>query len=95
MKFIPLYDRVLVKVLEGTKEVGDFVLPDNARDDFLLGSVVAVGEGYRRDNGELMPLVIQPGMTVCFGPHAGTKVQISGEEYLNMREGEIIGRLEQ
>ncbi len=95
MKFIPLYERVLVSVLEGKREVGDFVLPDNAKDDYLIGSVISAGEGYRKENGEMVPMRIQRGMMVVFGPHAGTKVQISGQAYLSMREGEILGWLEE
>jgi len=95
VKFIPLYERVLIQVLDGQRQVGDFVLPDNARDDYLLGSVISTGAGYRKDNGELVPMLVKPGMTVIFGPHAGTKVQISGEPYLSMREGEILGWLEE
>lgn len=95
MKFIPLYERVLVSVLEGKREVGEFVLPDNARDDYLIGSVISTGVGYRKENGEITPMLVKPGMTVVFGPHAGTKVQISGQGYLSMREGEILGWLEE
>jgi chaperonin GroES len=94
VKFIPLYERVVVQVLEGKREIGDFVLPDNARDDYLIGSVISAGEGYRKETGELVPMRIRPGMTVVFGPHAGTRVQIDGRPYLSMREGEIIGWLE-
>jgi chaperonin GroES len=95
MKFIPLYERVLVSVLVGKREVGDFVLPDNAKDDYLIGTVISTGEGYRKENGEMAPMLVKQGMMVVFGPHAGTKVQISGEEYLSMREGEILGWLEE
>jgi chaperonin GroES len=95
VKFIPLYERVLVQVLEGKRAVGDFVLPDNARDDYLIGSVISTGEGYRKENGEMSPMLVKEGMTVVFGPHAGTKVQISGQGYLSMREGEILGWLEE
>ena len=94
MKFIPLYDRVLVQVMEGQKSVGEFVLPDNARDDFLMGVVVSVGEGYAKDDGTIRPLRVKEGMTVLFGPHAGTKVQVNKQEYLSMREGEIVGWIE-
>lgn len=94
MKFIPLYERVLVQVLDGVKTVDEFVLPDNARDDYLVGTVVASGEGYRRENGDLVPLTIKEGMTVMFGPYAGTKIQVNGQQFLSMREGEIVGWLE-
>jgi len=95
MKFIPLYDRVLVKVLDGVKQIDEFLLPDNARDEYLMGTVVSVGVGYRKENGEVAPLLVKEGATVVFGPHAGTKVQISQQEYLSMREGEILGWLEE
>ena len=95
MKFIPLYERVLVQEMAGIKTVGDFLLPDNARDDFLVGTVVSVGAGYRKENGDLVPLMIKEGMTVLFGPFAGTKVKVGGQEYLAMREGEIVGWVEQ
>lgn len=95
MKFIPLYERVLVQVMEGQKQVGEFLLPDNARDDFLMGTVVSAGEGYAKDDGTIRPLRVKEGMTVLFGPHAGTKVQINSQEYLSMREGEIVGWLEE
>jgi chaperonin GroES len=99
MRFIPLYERVLVQVLEGVREVGEgedrFVLPDNAREDYLIGSVISAGEGYRKENGEMSPMLVKPGMTVVFGPHAGTKVQIKSQSYLSMREGEILGWLEE
>ena len=93
MEFVPLYERVLIFVLEGKREMGDFVLPDNAKDDYLMGSVISAGEGYRKENGDIVPLRVQEGMTVVFGPHAGTPVQIAGVRYLTMREGEILGWL--
>ncbi|HEX3094614.1 MAG TPA: co-chaperone GroES [Candidatus Angelobacter sp.] len=94
MKFIPLYERVLVQEMKGAKAVDGFALPDNARDDFLMGVVVSVGEGYAKDDGTIRPLRVKEGMTVLFGPHAGTKVQVNCQEYLSMREGEIVGWLE-
>ena len=95
MKFIPLYERVLVQVMEGQKSVGEFVLPDNAKDDFLMGVVVSAGEGYAKDDGSIRPLRVKEGMTVLFGPHAGTKIQVNGKEYLSMREGEIVGWIQE
>lgn len=94
MKFNPLYERVMVQVREGQKQIEEFHLPDNARDDYLLGTVIAAGEGYRKDNGDYSPLRLKEGMIVLFGPYAGTKIQINGQEYLTMREGEIVGWLE-
>lgn len=93
MKFIPLYERVLVQPMEGAKSVDGFALPDNARDDFLMGILISAGDGYAKEDGTVRPLRVKPGMTVLFGPHAGTKVQVNGQEYLSMREGEIVGWL--
>jgi chaperonin GroES len=95
VKFHCLYERVLVSVLEGKKESGEFVLPDTARDDFKIGKVISVGAGYINDKGEIRPLLVKEGMLVIFGPYAGTKVKVEGQEYLTMREGEIAGYLEE
>jgi chaperonin GroES len=94
MKFIPLYERVLIQVREGQKQIDEFVMPDNARDDYLLGTVISAGEGYCKENGEIVPLRLKEGMIVLFGPYAGTKIQVNGQDYLTMREGEIVGWLE-
>lgn len=93
MKFIPLYERVLVQVLGGVKEVGGFVLPDNVKDDYLVGSVISTGFGYRKENGDLVPLLVKPGMVAMFGPHAGTPIQVDKKPYLTMRELELVGIL--
>lgn len=95
MKFTPLYERVLVQVMESQKSIGEFLLPDNAREDCLIGTVLAVGDGYRKENGELVPLLVQKDWVVVFGQYAGSKVRINGQEYLEMREGEIHGRIEE
>lgn len=95
MKFIPLYERVLVQEMKGVSEIGGFGIPDIAREDFKMGTVVSVGEGYAKEDGTIRPLRVKEGMTVLYGAHAGTKVQIIGQEYLSMREGEIVGWLEQ
>lgn len=94
MRYIPLYERILVQVREGVKQIDEFSLPDNARAEYLLGTVIAVGEGYRKENGQIAPLLVTVGKTVHFGPWAGTKVQVCGQEYLVMREGEIAGLVE-
>lgn len=95
MKFIPLYERMLVQEMKGVSSVDGFSIPDVAREDFKMGTVVSVGEGYAKEDGTIRPLRVKEGMTVLFGPHAGTKVQIVGQEYLTMREGEIVGWIEQ
>lgn len=93
MKFIPLYDRILVKVLEGQKEIGGFAMPDNSRDDFLMGSIISIGAGYRKENGDMVPLLVKSGFVAMFGPYAGTKIQVEGQQYLTMKEGELVGFL--
>lgn len=94
MNFICHGDRILVSVIEEKRYIDGFVLPDLAKQDFLQGLVVAVGNGRMKDNGERVPLDIKPGMRVVFGPYAGTPVFIKGEKYLNMRDGEIVGWFE-
>jgi chaperonin GroES len=91
VKFIPLYERVLVQEMEGAKTVGEFAVPDTAREDFKIGVVISTGAGYRKENGDLVPMTVRQGMTVLFGPHAGTIVQVDNQPFLSMKEGEIIG----
>jgi chaperonin GroES len=95
MKFIPLYERVLIKEMKGVSQIDGFNVPDIAREDFKMGTVVSVGAGYRKENGTIEPTLVREGMTVLFGPHAGTIMKIDGQEFLWMKEGEIGGWIEQ
>jgi chaperonin GroES len=94
MRFIPLYDQVLIQPIEGPQTAGPddrFVMAEIGKEDFKMGTVVAVGIGYRKDNGEVLPLATKKGMLVMFGPYAGTKITVGGEAYLTMSERELKG----
>lgn len=87
----PLNDRVVVKVLEGEETTrGGIVLPDTAKEKPQKGEVVAVGPGAVRDDGSRTAPEIQAGDKVLFAKYAGTEVKIDGEEYLILREADIL-----
>ena len=91
MKLTPLGDRVLVKRSEAEeKTAGGIVLPDTAKEKPKQGEVVAVGSGRMLDNGERVALSVKKGDTVLFTSYAGNEVQIDGEEFLLMREEDIL-----
>ncbi len=88
----PLYDRVLLRRLEPAEEVrGGIIIPDTAKEKPMEAEVVAVGEGKRLDDGTTAPVAVKAGETVLVGKYAGTEVKIDGEEYLIVREDEILG----
>ena len=92
MKFKPLHDRVLIKVLDGDeKTAGGIIIPDTAKEKPMEGKVVSVGPGARDDNGRITPLDVKAGDTVLFGKWSGTEVKIDGEDLLIMKESDIMG----
>ena len=92
MAFKPLHDRVLVKrVQSDEKTKGGLIIPDSAKEKPAEGEVVAVGEGARKDSGELIAPSVKPGDRVLFGKWSGTEVTLDGEELLIMKEGDIMG----
>ncbi len=95
MKVQPLRDRVLVKRVEETEQrIGGIIIPDTAREKPQQGRVIAVGRGRVNDKGETFPLDVRVGDTVLFGKYAGTEIKLDGEEYLIIREEEILGVME-
>ncbi len=91
MKIRPLHDRVLIKRLEAeTTSAGGIVIPDTATEKPIRGEVVAVGKGKLLENGDLRPLDLKNGDKVLFGKYSGTEVKIDGEEFLVMREDDIM-----
>lgn len=91
MKVKPLHDRVIVKrVEEEEKTKGGIIIPDTAKEKPIEGKVIAVGDGKILDNGKKAPLEVKVGDTVLFGKYGGTDVKIDGEDYLIMREDDII-----
>lgn len=91
----PLHDRVVVKRLEAEEEVrGGIIIPDTAKEKPQQGEVVAVGNGKILENGTRLEMDVKVGDRVLFGKYSGTEVKIDGEEYLILREDEILGVLE-
>lgn len=91
MAIRPLHDRVLVKRLEGeTKTKGGIIIPDSAAEKPQKGEVVAVGKGSRNDAGQVVPLDVKQGDVVLFAKWGGTEIKVDGEEYLIMKESDII-----
>ena len=92
MAFKPLHDRVLVRRIESdTNTKGGLLIPDTAKEKPAEGEIVSVGEGARKDSGELIPMAVKAGDTVLFGKWSGTEVRIDGEELLIMKESDILG----
>ena len=91
MTFRPLYDRVVVRRLEAeTTTASGIVIPDAHTDKPTQGEVIAVGSGAPLDNGELRPLTVQVGDRVLFGEYSGTEVKFDGEQYLVLRESDLL-----
>jgi chaperonin GroES len=89
----PLHDRVLVRRLEEKESVkGGIIIPDTAKEKPQEGEVIAVGGG-RREKGKLIPLDVKPGDRVLFGKYGGNDIKIDDEEYLILREEEILAKL--
>ncbi|MFP4445214.1 MAG: co-chaperone GroES [Desulfosudaceae bacterium] len=95
MKFRPLHDRILVqRVEQETKTKGGIIIPDTAKEKPIEGKVIAVGQGRIGEDGKVLPLDIKKGDRILFGKYGGTEVKIDGEEYLIMREDDVLGILE-
>ena len=91
----PLQDRVLIKrVEEETKTASGIIIPDNHKEKPSQGEVVAVGNGYRLQDGSVKSLDVKKGDKVLFGKYSGTEVKVGGENYLIMKEDEILGVLQ-
>jgi len=92
MAFKPLHDRVLVRRVESEEKTkGGLIIPDSAKEKPAEGEVVSVGEGARKDSGELIEMAVKAGDRILFGKWSGTEVTIDGEELLIMKESDILG----
>jgi chaperonin GroES len=92
MKLRPLQDRILVKRVEEEQTTkGGIIIPDTAKEKPAEGKVVAVGNGKVAEDGKRIALEIKKGDRILFGKYAGTEVKIEGEEYLIMREDDVLG----
>ncbi|WP_417259472.1 co-chaperone GroES [Celeribacter sp.] len=92
MAFKPLHDRVVVRRTEGDeKTAGGLIIPDSAKEKPSEGEIVSVGEGARKDSGELIAPSVKAGDRVLFGKWSGTEITVEGEELLIMKESDILG----
>jgi chaperonin GroES len=91
-KFTPLHDRILVRREEesGTTR-GGLIIPDSAKDKPQEGTVVSVGNGRTNDEGKLFPLALKEGDTILFGKYSGTEIKLDGQDFLIMKEEEVLG----
>ena len=95
MKIRPLYDRIVVKRIEEKEQMqGGLYIPDSAKEKPQEGEVVSVGKGKRLEDGKLVPLDVSVGDRILFGKYSGSDIKIDGEEYLIMREDEVLGILD-
>ena len=95
MGFRPLHDRVLLRRVEQEeKTMGGIIIPDTAQEKPMEGEVVSVGPGAKSEDGKISPLDVKPGDRVLFGKWSGTEVKIDGEEYVIMKETDIMGVIE-
>jgi len=96
MNIRPLHDRVVIKRTEEERtSPGGIVIPDTAAEKPIKGKVTAVGKGKILENGEIRPLALKVGDHVLFGKYSGTEVKIGGEEYVIMREDDVMGIIEE
>jgi len=96
MKIRPLYDRIVVKRVEEQETMkGGLYIPDSAKEKPQEGEVIAAGKGKRLENGSLVPLDVQVGDRILFGKYSGSDIKLDGDEYMIMREDEVLGILDQ
>ena len=93
-KLTPLHDRILVRRIEEGETVrGGIIIPDTAKEKPQEGEVIAVGKGKKNEEGKVFPLDVKEGDRILFGKYSGTEIKIDGEEFLIMREEEVLGVL--
>lgn len=95
MKLRPMQDRIIVKRLEEeTMTAGGIFIPETAKEKPQKGEIIAVGNGKKTEDGKVIAMDVKAGDKVLFGKYAGTEIKIEGEEYLIMREDDILGVME-
>src|SRR5512144_1346349 len=93
-KFTPLHDRILIRRVEEAETTrGGIIIPDTAKDKPQEGEVIAVGKGKVNEEGKVRPLDVKEGDRILFGKYSGTEIKIDGNEFLIMREEEVLGIL--
>jgi chaperonin GroES len=95
MNVRPLHDRIIVqRIEEGEQKVGGIIIPDTAKEKPQQGKVIAAGSGKAKDDGKRIPMDVKAGDTILFGKYSGQEIKLDGEEYLIMREDEVLAVLE-
>ena len=95
MKVRPLHDRIIVqRIEEGEQKIGGIIIPDSAKEKPQQGKVVAVGLGKVKEDNSRQPLDVNNGDTILFGKYSGQEIKIDGEDYLIMREDEVLAILD-
>ena len=96
MNVRPLHDRIMVeRIEEGEQKVGGIIIPDTAKEKPQQGQVIAVGNGKSKDDGKRVPLDVKAGDTILFGKYSGQEIKIDGDEYLIMREDEVLAVIDE
>lgn len=94
MTFRPLHDRVLVKRIEAEEKTkSGLIIPDSAKEKPMEGEVVSVGTGIRQENGNITPLDVKAGDRILFGKWSGTEIKLNNQDYIVMKESDIMGIL--
>jgi chaperonin GroES len=95
MNVRPLHDRIIIKRLEeGEQKVGGIIIPDSAKEKPQQGKVIAAGNGKSNDDGKRVALDVKAGDTILFGKYSGQEIKLDGDEYIIMREDEVLGVIE-
>jgi len=95
MNIRPLHDRIIIQRLEeGEQKVGGIIIPDTAKEKPQQGKVIAAGSGKTKDDGKRIPLDVTAGDTILFGKYSGQEIKLDGEEYLIMKEDEVLAVIE-
>ena len=94
-KFTPLHDRILIRRVEEAETTrGGIIIPDSAKDKPQEGEVISVGKGKVNEDGKVRPLDVKEGDRILFGKYSGAEIKLDGEDYLILREDEILGVVE-
>ena len=95
MKVKPLHDRILIKRVEEKETIkGGIIIPDTAKEKPQEGEVIAVGSGKKTEEGKVIPLDVKAGDRILFGKYSGTEIKVDDQEYLIIREDEVLGIIE-
>jgi chaperonin GroES len=96
MKIRPLHDRIIVqRTEEAEQRIGGIIIPDTAKEKPQQGKVIAVGGGKKKDDGKVVPMDVKKDDSILFGKYSGQEIKIAGEEYLIMREEDVLALIEQ